>query len=127
MKHKKVLLFSLAALVSGSTVMAQTGQWKLAGNALDGTQKFGSTNNFGVDFFTNNVKRMSLTNTGNLRFNSDQLSLQFPNPGATPKPMMFLYESGSVNKARMIMAYSSAFPSFGLRDRTTLFNLHSVT
>lgn len=125
MNKKKVLLFSFAALLSGSAVTAQTGQWKLAGNSLNGTQKLGSTNNFGVDFFTNNVKRMSLTNTGNLRFNSDQLSIQFPNPGSTPKPMMFLYESGSSNKARMIMAYSSGFPSFGLR--TDGFNKFDFT
>lgn len=125
MNKKKVLLFSFAALLGGNTLMAQTGQWKLAGNALAGTEKLGSTNNFGVDFFTNNVKRMSLTNKGNLRFNSDQLSIQFPNPGSTPKPMMFLYESGSSNKARMIMAYSSGFPSFGLR--TDGFNKFDFT
>lgn len=105
--------------------LAQTGQWKLAGNALNGTQKLGSTNNFGIDFFTNNVKRMSITNTGNLRLNSDQLSIQFPNPGLTPKPMMFLYESGSSNKARMIMAYSPGFPGFGLR--TDGFNKFDFT
>src|SRR6476661_7147135 len=97
MKNKKILLFSFTALLGTSALMAQTGQWKLTGNNLNGTQKLGSTNNFSLDFITNNAKRMSLTNTGNLRFNSDQSSIQFPNPGSNPKPMMFIYESGSAN------------------------------
>lgn len=126
---KKITSAAIAATVclclTQGASLAQTGQWKLAGNALNGTQKLGSTNNFGVDIFTNNVKRMSITNTGNFRFNSDQLSLQFPNPGSTPKPMMFLYESGSSNKARMIMAYSPGFPAFGLR--TDGFNKFDFT
>lgn len=115
MKNKKILLFSLAGLLSGSTLMAQTAQWKLAGNSLNGTQKLGSTNNFSLDFITNNAKRMSLTNTGNLRFNSDQSSIQFPNPGSNPKPMMFIYQSGNINTSRMVMAYSPGFPGYGLR------------
>jgi hypothetical protein len=115
MNKKKVLLLSFAALLSGSTLMAQTGQWKLAGNSLNGTQKLGSTNNFSLDFITNNVKRMSLTNTGNLRFNSDQSSIQFPNPGSNPKPMMFIYQSGNINTSRMVFAYSPLFPDYGLR------------
>src|SRR6476619_1416515 len=97
MNKKKILFFSFAAFLSGNTLMAQTGQWKLTGNNLNGTQKLGSTNNFSLDFITNNAKRMSLTNTGNLRFNSDQSSIQFLNPGSNPKPMMFIYESGSIN------------------------------
>src|SRR4030095_14843964 len=102
-------------LFSGSTLMAQTGSWKLAGNSLNGTQKFGSTNNFSLDFITNNVKRMSLTNTGDLRINSDQTAIQFPNPGSNPKPVMFLYESGFANTSRMVFAYSPGFPNFGLQ------------
>jgi len=115
MKHKKVLLFSLTVMVSAGTLSAQTGNWKLAGNNLNGTQKLGSTNNSSLDFITNNVKRMSLTNTGNLRINSDQSTIQFPNPGSNPKPMMFLYESGSANTSRMVFAYSPGFADFGLR------------
>ena len=66
MKNKKNLLLSLTSLLGSSILMAQTGQWKLAGNNLNGTQKLGSTNNFSLDFITNNVKRMSLTNAGNV-------------------------------------------------------------
>lgn len=115
MKNKKVLLFSFVALLSGSAVTAQTGQWKLAGNSLTGIEKLGSTNNFSLDFITNNVKRMSLTNKGNLKINSDQTSIQFPNPGANPKPMMFIYQSGSVNTSRMVLAYSPEFPDYGIK------------
>ncbi|HEY6979069.1 MAG TPA: tail fiber domain-containing protein [Chitinophagaceae bacterium] len=44
--------------------IAQTGQWKLSGNSLNGTQKLGSTNNTPVSFFTNNTQRMSISATG---------------------------------------------------------------
>jgi len=65
MKNKKILLLSLTSLLGSSALMAQIGQWKLTGNNLNGTQKLGSTNNFSLDFITNNVKRMSLTSAGN--------------------------------------------------------------
>jgi hypothetical protein len=41
MNKKKVLFFSFVAFLSGNTLMAQTGQWKLTGNSLNGTQKLG--------------------------------------------------------------------------------------
>jgi len=114
MKEKIFFTTALAAILS-STLLAQTGQWNLGGNNLDGTQKLGSTNNFPLDFITNNTARMSLTNAGNLKFLTDQSSIQFPNPGANPKPMMFLYESGVSNTSRMVLAYSPSFPTYGLK------------
>ena len=103
-----------AAILCSLTSEAQQ-DWKVGGNALTAAGKFGSTNNFPVNFITNNVTRMSLTNAGNLKLNSDQSSIQFPNPGTAPKPMMFMYESGSINTSRMVLAYSAAFPNYGLR------------
>lgn len=114
MKNKKVLLFSLAAMLSGSSLMAQQ-NWKVGGNALTAAGKFGTTSANDVNFISNNVSRITLKSAGNLRFNSDQTSIQFANPGATPKPMMFIYESGSVNTNRMVFAYSPVFPTFGLQ------------
>ena len=114
MKNKKALLFSLAAILSGSTLMAQQ-NWKVGGNALTATGKFGSTSANDINFISNNVSRISLKSSGNLRINSDQTSILFANPGATPKPMMFIYESGNSNTARMVMAYSPLFPNYGLK------------
>jgi len=48
----------------GVTSMAQTGQWKLAGNSLAGTEKLGSTNNQDVRFISNNVVNGVLTKSG---------------------------------------------------------------
>jgi hypothetical protein len=116
MKNKRILFFSLAAFLSSSSLVAQTiSNWKINGNALEANGKLGTTNAQNVNFITNNISRMSLTANGTLKINSDQTSIQFPNPGTTPKPMMFWYESGNINKARMIMAYSPAFPNFGLK------------
>jgi len=88
MKNKKNLLLSLTSLLGSSILMAQTGQWKLAGNNLNGTQKLGSTNNFSLDFITNNVKRMSLTNAGNVGIGTtaplSRLHVQTGGSGITP-------------------------------------------
>jgi hypothetical protein len=116
MKNKTILLFSLAAIMGSSSSKAQTIQnWKTNGNSLSAAGKLGTTNSQDVNFISNNVSRMSLKASGNLRFNSDQSSILFANPGANPKPMMFIYESGSVNTSRMVFAYSPGFPNFGLQ------------
>src|SRR4051812_9721292 len=115
MKNKTILLFSLAAILSSGSLKAQTVQnWKTNGNSLTTAGKLGTTISQDVNFISNNVSRMSLKANGNLRFNSDQSSILFPNPGANPKPMMFIYESGTVNTNRMVFAYSPQFPNFGL-------------
>lgn len=115
MKNKKLLFLFFAALISSSSLIAQAENWKTNGNSLSAVGKLGTTSNKSVQFISNNIVRMTLQNTGNLKISSDQSSIQFPNPGATPKPMMFWYESGSINTGRMIMAYSPAFPDFGLK------------
>jgi len=57
---------SAVLMVLSQLVFAQTGSWKLAGNSLTGTEKFGSKNSVPVNFITNNTQRMTLTATGNL-------------------------------------------------------------
>jgi hypothetical protein len=52
--------FSAIFIVLSQFAFAQTGQWKLAGNSLNGTQKLGSTNNSSVNFVTNNTTRRHL-------------------------------------------------------------------
>ncbi|HEY6977868.1 MAG TPA: tail fiber domain-containing protein [Chitinophagaceae bacterium] len=112
----KILKFASSAvlIMLSHFAFAQTGQWKLTGNSLNGTQKLGSTNNSDLNFFTNNIARMVLTRTGNLNIISDQSSIQFPNPGDNPKPMMFMFPSGQFNTSRMIIAHSPLFPNYGL-------------
>jgi hypothetical protein len=60
------ITFSAALIVLSHFASAQTGTWKLAGNSLTGTEKFGSKNSVPINFITNNVTRMSLTTTGQL-------------------------------------------------------------
>ena len=62
---KKIALATIFATVFFSvTSMAQTGNWKLAGNSLTGTEKLGSTNNQDVRFISNNVTNGVLTKSG---------------------------------------------------------------
>lgn len=113
MNRKLLITTAVAAVFSSATSMAQN--WKTAGNTLTATDKLGSKNAQDVNFISNNVTRMSLTKTGDLKIASDQTAIQFPNPGSKPKPMMFIYQSGSVNTSRMVFAYSPGFPNFGLQ------------
>src|SRR6266496_252199 len=109
------LTFSAALIVFSQFVFAQTGNWQLAGNNLTGTEKFGSTNSAALNFITNNKTRMSLTKTGNLNISSDQSSIQFANPGTNPRPMIFMFSSGTSNPNRMVIAHSPANPNWGLQ------------
>lgn len=66
---KKITLAIVFATVFFSfTSMGQTGQWKLAGNNLTGTEKLGSTNNQDVRFLSNNVVNGVLTKSGTWGF-----------------------------------------------------------
>jgi len=47
-------------------LLSSTGGWSLAGNSLTGTELFGSTNNQPVKFYSNNLERMRITETGNV-------------------------------------------------------------
>ena len=61
---------------------------------------------------------------GNLKFTTDQESLLFPNPGSSPKAMMYMFASGTTNTARMVIAHSTAYPNWGLQydDTPDQFN-----
>ena len=58
--------FLSALIILSQLVFAQTGQWKLAGNKLTGSERFGSTNNFPLRFIVDNSQRMTLTAGGQL-------------------------------------------------------------
>jgi hypothetical protein len=69
MKNKRILLFSLTAFLSGSSLMAQTAQnWKTTGNALESAGKLGTTNSQDVQFISNNVVNGLLNKNGRWGF-----------------------------------------------------------
>jgi hypothetical protein len=53
--------------------------------------------------------------SGNLNFTTGTQSIQFANPGATPSPMMYMFSSGTTNTARMVIAHSPSYPTWGLQ------------
>ncbi len=114
MKKKKVLLLAFTVLMGSKAAMAQT-NWTTNGNKLTATGKLGSTSATDVDLISNNQTRMTITAAGNLAITSDQTSIQFPVPGSSPKPMMYMFPSGFSNTSRMIIAHSPAYPDYGLK------------
>ena len=57
----------------------------------------------------------SQTLEGNLNFSAGTQSIQFANPGVSPAPMMYMFSSGTTNAARMVIAHSPGFPTWGLQ------------
>jgi hypothetical protein len=55
------------------------------------------------------------TLAGNLSFTAGTQSIQFANPGASPNAMMYMFASGTANTARMVIAHSTAYPTWGLQ------------
>jgi hypothetical protein len=51
------------------------GYWELGGNVLTAKEYFGSTTDYGIGFKTNDLERMTITNTGNIGIGTD-------NPGS---------------------------------------------
>ncbi len=64
------------------------------------------------------------TLAGNLNFTNSNQSIQFPTPTANPAPMIYMFASGTTNTKRMVIAHSSAYPTWGLRyaDTTDQFD-----
>jgi hypothetical protein len=83
MKWIKFFIAIIVLLKLQQDVKAQTGTWKLGGNSLVGTEKFGSINAQPINFFTNNTQRMALTPTGLLGINTK-----------TPKAHLHILRSG---------------------------------
>jgi len=78
-------------------------------------------NYYGGDTFAGPAGALSVStsgttvNSGNLSFADGTQSIQFANPGTTPAPMMFMFRSGTTNTARMVIAHSPSFPTWGLQ------------
>lgn len=77
---------------------------------------------FGFDNLTNGfTERFRITPTGDLRMASDRQSIQFvSSSSAVNEPMMKMFEGGTQNPTRMIVAHSNAFKSWGLEYNDTI-------
>ncbi|MES2395348.1 MAG: hypothetical protein V4549_05065 [Bacteroidota bacterium] len=53
--------------------------------------------------------------SGDLTFTDDQASITFPIPTGASQPMIQMWPSGTSNSDRMVIAHSSAFPTWGLQ------------
>lgn len=64
---------------------------------------------------------------GSLFFRDSSGMIQFANPGSTTAPMIRMFNSGTQNKDRMVIAHSAGFPTWGLeyKDSTDVFYLRS--
>jgi hypothetical protein len=81
-------------------------------------------NQNGLDFYTAFTRRISLSNAGNLLFADPANSIQFPATSGANNPMIFMFDSGTVNADRMVIAHSPSFPDWGLQyqDSSDKFN-----
>jgi hypothetical protein len=68
MKNKKVLFFSFAALLGGTSLTAQVQNWKTNGNSLTAAGKFGTTSSQDVQFISNNAVNGVLNKNGRWGF-----------------------------------------------------------
>ena len=68
---KKTNVFTMLLSIISVSLLAQSGQkWATGGNSNSTGDFLGTTNNFPIDFKTNNVLRMSLGTNGVLRINN---------------------------------------------------------
>jgi len=68
------------------------------------------------------------SSNGSINFLDDQATITFPDPSATPKPMIHMFASGTSNSNRMVIAHSSSFSNWGLQydDINDRFNFLSA-
>lgn len=106
---------------SGWKTLGSTG-WQTSGNAgtNPANEFLGTTDNAAVNFRTNNINWLTLNTNGDIRLQSDQQTLQFTSTNtASNRPMIQMFTTGTQNSDRMVIAHSSAFPTWGLEYRDT--------
>ena len=122
--------FYVCAAVNGS---AQT--WNLAGNTANPAGSFlGTTDANDVLIRTNNVNRATfnaaggLTMTTDIKYTSAAYGITFATGSPrVPRPMIYMFSTGTANADRMVIAHSSAYPTYGLQyqDAGDKFNFLS--
>jgi hypothetical protein len=93
------------------------------------SKRTAGVNQYGLDFYTSFIRRMSLSNGGNLIFPDPTTSIQFAATAGANNPMMFMFDSGTGNADRMVIAHSPSFPTWGLQysDATDKFRFLSAS
>ena len=136
---KRKLSFALAtALILCSLQKTHAQNWKIGGNNTTSDTTLGTSNNHALRIITNGNERIRVGNNGNvgiginnptsllyvngnqtlagnLTFTAGAQSIQFPNPGASAKPMIYMLASGTANTPRMVLAHSTSYPDWGLQ------------
>ena len=107
--------------------------------ALRGTnnqimQTDGSGNLSWVDlpssFWTRSGTELDVATTADdIHFNSDQTSITFAQSTGTPAPMIYMFDGGTSNSNKMVIAHSTGFGQWGMeyRDNTDSFVFKSNT
>lgn len=89
-----------------------------------GSKRNAGGNQFGLDFYTGFVNRMSINNAGNIQINSASSSIQFPTTSGPNTPMINMFASGIANADRMVIAHSPAFANYGLQYQDSSDKFH---
>lgn len=71
-------------------------------------------------FTVGNGDKFQVSGTeGDVVFTDDQASIHFANANGANQPMMQMFQSGSNNSTRMVLAHSPSFPQYGIRYNDT--------
>ena len=76
--------FIYVFIFSCDELTAQTGNWKLAGNNIAGTEKLGTRNNFDLNIVTDNTTRMTIRANGRVGIGITNPTVKLHITGGTP-------------------------------------------
>ncbi|MFL5788535.1 MAG: hypothetical protein ACJ748_10820, partial [Flavisolibacter sp.] len=143
---KRAQFFMLSTLLISMGAFAQS--WNLTGNNnATPTSILGNTNAVPLRLFTKNLVRMTIDTfgfvgigtihpvstldvhgtqflNGNLKFGTGNQSIQFANPAAVNKAMIYMFTSGIQNPSRMVIAHSTTYSNYGLQYNDSTDNFH---
>lgn len=112
---------------AGLTNLPSNSPWNNSGsNIYFNTGKVGIGDNSPIATFTvgNGDKLQIHGSDGDVVFKDDQGSLRFANVNGSNSPMIQMFQSGTNNSTRMLIAHSPNFPSWGIQynDTSDAFN-----
>jgi hypothetical protein len=81
-------------------------------------------NQYGLDFYTSFINRLSIDNAGDFLFQNPSQTLIFPATSGANSPMIEMFSAGTGNADRMVIAHSPNYPTWGLQyqDNGDRFN-----
>src|SRR6478752_3743178 len=77
-------LFIYVFIFSCDELTAQTGNWKLAGNNIAGTEKLGTRNKFDLNIVTDNTTRMTVRANGRVGIGTTNPNVKLHVTGGAP-------------------------------------------